>query len=50
MSWPLIAFTAFILIAWLGALAWLARGFRRGWLLEDDTPPPQLPPRRDLKL
>jgi len=47
MPWPLLAFTALIVAAWIGVLVWLARGFRRGWLLQDEAP---RPPRVDLKL
>lgn len=38
MPWPLIAFSALILVAWITALVWLARGFKRGWLLDDEAP------------
>lgn len=48
MLWPLLAFTALIVVAWIAALVWLSRGFRRGWLLRDEAPP--TPPKRDLKL
>ncbi len=48
MLWPLLAFTALIVVAWIAVLVWLSRGFRRGWLLRDEAPP--TPPRRDLKL
>ncbi|WP_397606934.1 hypothetical protein [Silanimonas sp.] len=48
MPWPLLAFTALILVAWIATLMWLARGFRRGWLMEEDAS--AMPPRRDLRL
>ena len=40
MPWPLLVFSALIVVAWIATLVWLARGFRRGWLLEDDPPTP----------
>ena len=43
MPWSLIVFTALVFAAWFGALVWLARGFRRGKLL-DPVEAPRKPP------
>lgn len=49
MPWPFIAFSALIVLAWIATMIWLARGFRRGRLLPEETPA-RRPPRRDLEL
>lgn len=49
MTWPLIAFSSFVVIAWIATLIWLARGFRRGRLLDDEEPA-RPPPQRDVEL
>lgn len=47
MLWPLLAFTVLIVAAWITTLVWLARGFRRGWLLKEEGA--VSPPRRDIE-
>jgi len=48
MPWSLIVFTALVCAAWFGALVWLARGFRRGKLL-DPAEAPRNPPRSNFR-
>ena len=47
MPWFLVAFSALVVVAWIATMVWLARGFRRGKLLDDPAPP--APARRDLE-